>query len=116
MTALARFAAFDLQFFLAGDPAFWYAPSENLTPDQVVCHSLVADTGSRRVSYALLRIEHEQIDEKDLRDTATWYGLESTVSDMYAFLKDEAEQRGRGDTALPNPTEYESLKSQYGVT
>ena len=116
MTGLAKFTAFDLQFFLAGEPAFWYAPGETLTPDQVVCHSLVADTGSRRVSYALLLIEHAQIAEKDLRNTATWYGLEPTVSDMYAFLKDEAEQRDCGDTVLPNPTEYESLKSQYGVT
>jgi hypothetical protein len=68
------------------------------------------------VSYALLLIEHVQIDEEELRNTATWYGLESTVSDLYAFLKDGVEKRSGGDTVLPNPTEYESLKSQYGVT
>jgi len=116
MTGLAQFAAFDLQFFLAGEPAFWYAPGETLTPDQVVCHSLVADTGSRRVSYALLLIEHVQIAEKDLRTTATWYSLEPTVSNLYAFLRGEVEKQYGGNTVLPNPTEYESLKSQYGVT
>jgi DNA-binding MarR family transcriptional regulator len=116
MTGLAQFAAFDLQFFLAGEPAFWYAPGETLTPDQVVCHSLVADTGSRRVSYALLLIDHVQIDEEPLRDTAARYGLESTVSDMYAYLNGESEQQSSGDTVLPDPAEYESLKSQYGVT
>jgi hypothetical protein len=115
MTGLARFAAYDLQFFLAGEPAFWYAPGENLTPAQVACHSLVADTGSRRVSYALLLTEHADIDEKDLHDTAPWYGLESTVSDMYAFLEDGAIQRESRETVLPDPAEYESLKSQYGV-
>ena len=115
MTGLARFAAYDLQFFLAGEPAFWYAPGENLSPAQVACHSLVADTGSRRVSYALLLIEHADIDEQDLRNTAPWYGLESTVSDMYAFLEDGAEQRESRGTMLPDPAEYESLKSQYGV-
>ena len=115
MTGLARFAAYDLQFFLAGEPAFWYAPGGNLTPAQVACHSLVADTGSRRVSYALLLIEHADIDENDLRNTAMWYGLESTVSDMYAFLNGEVEQRESRETVLPDPAEYESLKSQYGV-
>lgn len=115
MTGLARFAAFDLQFFLAGEPVFWYAPDEPLTPAQVVCHSLVNDTGSRRVSYALLLIEQAQIDEETLLDTAVWYGLESTISDMYAFLKDGAKQREVGETVLPNRAEYESLKSQYGV-
>ena len=115
MTGLARFAAFDLQFFLAGEPAFWYAPDEHLRPAQVVCHSLVADTGSRRVSYALLLIEHADIDENDLRNTAPWYGLESTVSDMYAFLNGEVEQRDSRETVLPDPAEYESLKSQYRV-
>jgi DNA-binding MarR family transcriptional regulator len=115
MTGLARFAAFDLQFFVAGEPAFWYAPDKPLTPAQIVCHSLVNDTGSRRVSYALLLIEHVQIDEEELCNTATWYGLESTVSDLYSFLKDGTEKRSGGDTVLPNPTEYESLKSQYGV-
>jgi len=115
ITGLARFAAFDLQFFLAGEPAFWYAPGENLTPAQVVCHSLVADTGSRQVSYALLLIEHADIHENDLRSTAPWYGLEPTASDMYAFLNGEVDQRQSRETVLPNPDEYDSLKSQYGV-
>ena len=115
MTGLAQFTAFDLQFFLAGEPAFWYAPGETLTPAQVVCHSLVNNTGSQRVSYALLLIDHVQINEELLRDTAAWYGLESTVSDMYAYLNGESEQQSSGDTVLPDPAEYESLKSQYGV-
>ncbi|MBP1922877.1 DNA-binding MarR family transcriptional regulator [Halorubrum alkaliphilum] len=115
ITGLARFAAFDLQFFLAGEPAFWYAPGENLTPAQVVCHSLVADTGSRQVSYALLLIEHADIHENDLRSIAPWYGLEPTASDMYAFLNGEVDQRQSRETVLPNPDEYDSLKSQYGV-
>jgi len=34
---------------------------------------------------------------------------------MYAFLEDGAIQRESRETVLPDPAEYESLKSQYGV-
>lgn len=43
------------------------------------------------MSHALFLIEHVQIDEHTLFNTAPWYGLESTVSDIYGFLKDESE-------------------------
>lgn len=115
ITGLARFEQFGLQFFLAGEPAFWYARNEDCCPTQIICHSLIPDTDSRRVSYALLVIEHMQIDEERLLDTATWYGLESTVSDMYQFIEDDAEQTNGEATALPSPSEYAALKSQYGV-
>ena len=67
------------------------------------------------MSYALLLIEHADIHENDLRSTAPWYGLEPTASDMYAFLNGEVDQRQSRETVLPNPDEYDSLKSQYGV-
>lgn len=115
-TGLARFEAFGLQFFLASEPVFWYAPEAAPTPAQIVCHSLVTETDTRRVSYALLLIEHAQIDEETLLNTAAWYGVESTVSDMYRFIEDNAEQTTGGETTLPSSSEYEALKSQYRVT
>jgi len=62
VTGLGRFEEYGLQFFLAGEPAFWYAPDEELTPGEVVCHTLALDSGSRRVSYAMLLIEALDID------------------------------------------------------
>lgn len=115
MTGLARFEAFGLHFFLAGEPAFWYAPDEELSPAQIVCHSLVTDTGSRRVSYALLLVEHRDIEEDALLDTANWYDLVPIVSAMYRFLHDDGERPIDGEATLPSPREYESLKAQYGV-
>lgn len=115
ITGLARFEAFGLQFFLAGEPAFWYGPDEEVTPAEIVCHSLVRDTGSRRVSYALLLIEHAQIDADTLIDTAEWYDLETTASDMCRFIQEDANATDDMDTTLPTQSEYEALKSQYGV-
>ncbi|QOS12008.1 ArsR family transcription regulator [Haloferax gibbonsii] len=115
LTGLARFQAYGLRFFLAGEPAFWYAPDDPLTPADVVCHTLVLDADSRRSSYALLLIEKEGIDREALTETATWYGVERTISQMYAFLDENVEASDEGGVRLPSPGEYAALKDQYGV-
>jgi len=58
----------------------------------VVCHTLALDSGSRRVSYAMLLIEALDIDQETLTDTATtWYDLETTVAAMYQALQEGVE-------------------------
>jgi len=49
------------------------------------------DSGSRRVSYAMLLIEALDIDQETLTDTATWYDLETTVAAMYQALQEGVE-------------------------
>lgn len=115
VTGLGRFEEYDLQFFLAGEPAFWYAPDTELTPADVVCHTLVFDSGSRRVSYAMLLIEKLDIDQATLTDTATWYDLESTVAAMYQALQGGVEDSDEIPLVLPSESEFMALKEQYGV-
>ena len=115
VTGLGRFEEYGLQFFLAGEPAFWYAPGEELTPDQVVSHTLVLDSGSRRVSYAMLLIEALDIDQETLTDTATWYDLELTVAAMYQALQGTVDELDEVPIALPSESEFMALKEQYGV-
>lgn len=115
VTGLARFEEFGLQFFLAGEPTFWYAPEETLTPAEIVCHTLILDSGSRRVSYSLLLIESEAIDRQELTEVATWYGLADTITQMCQYLAGVDEPAAEGGVYLPRRTEYESLKKQYGV-
>ncbi|QKY22193.1 helix-turn-helix transcriptional regulator (plasmid) [Halolamina sp. CBA1230] len=116
VTGLARFAEYGLQFFLAGEPAFWYAPDEGLTPADVVCHTLVRDRGSRRVSYAMLLIEELDIDQETLTETAQWYGLESAVAAMYRPLRGEFDASAESPVIIPSEAEFIALKEQYGVT
>ncbi|WP_254544810.1 MarR family transcriptional regulator [Halomarina pelagica] len=116
LTGLARFAAYGLQFFLAGEPAFWYAPNEELTPAEVVCHTLVLDSGSRRVSYAMLLIEKLDIDQETLTETATWYDLESAVAAMYRPLEGEFDASEESPVILPSEAEFTALKEQYEVS
>jgi len=115
VSGLGRFEEYGLQFFLAGEPAFWYAPDEELTPTDVVCHTLVLDSGSRRVSYAMLLIEKLDIDQETLTDTATWYDLESTIAAMYQALQGGVEDADEFPVVLPSETEFMALKEQYGV-
>jgi DNA-binding MarR family transcriptional regulator len=115
LTGLAKFRAFGLQFFLSGEPAFWYAPTEELTPAEVVCHALVVENDPRRTSYAMLLIETLGIDQESLTSSATWYGLETEISEMYRAIGGEFESADDGETRLPTKSEYSALKDQYGV-
>ncbi|MUV88486.1 MarR family transcriptional regulator [Halapricum sp. CBA1109] len=115
LTGLARFQEYGLQFFLGGEPAFWYAPDEDLTPSEVVCHTLVLDSGSRRVSYSMLLIEKLNIDQEILTETARWYDLETAVAAMYRPLHGEFEIAEDLPIFLPSESEFMALKEQYGV-
>ena len=116
LTGLAQFEEYGLQFFLAGEPAFWYAPDAELTPVDMVCHTLVLDSGSRRVSYAMLLIEKLDIDQETLTETAQWYDLESTVAAMYRPLQGEFDPSKESPVILPSESEFTTLKEQYGVS
>jgi hypothetical protein len=116
LTGLGRFQEYGLQFFLAGEPAFWYAPDEELTPAEVVCHTLALDSGSRRVSYSMLLIEKLDIDQETLTDTAKWYDLETTVAAMYQPLRGEFDVSEDVPVFLPSESEFTALKEQYGIS
>jgi len=81
----------------------------------VVCHTLALDSGSRRVSYAMLLIEALDIDQETLTDTATWYDLETTVAAMYQALQEGVEDSDEIPVVLPSESEFMALKEQYGV-
>jgi len=115
LTGLAAFHEYDLEFFLAGEPAFWYAPDDRLSPAEIVCHTLVLDAGSRRVSYAMLLIEQEQIPEAELRETAVWCGIEPLIKRIYQFIEGDLDTTDDVGITVPSAREYAALKDQYGV-
>lgn len=114
-TGLAKFRAYDLPFFLAGEPAFWHAPNEELAPATVVCHTLAIERDTRRVSYAMLLIENLKIAQEALTETAAWYGLADVVGDLYRPLDEGFDSTEGSRLPLPSEAEYMALKEQYGV-
>jgi len=115
MTGLARYTEYGLQFFLAGEPPFWYAPGEELSPAEIVCHTLRLDSGTRRVSYSMLLIETLDIDREALTAIAQWYGLTSTVEALYRPLQGDFDDIDDLPVIVPSESEYMALKEQYGV-
>ncbi|RCU44302.1 MarR family transcriptional regulator [Haloplanus salinus] len=115
MTGLARYAEYGLQFFLAGEPPFWYAPDEELIPAEIVCHTLRLDSGTRRVSYSMLLIERLDIDRETLTAIAKWYDLKSTVEALYRPLQGDFDDTNEQPVIVPSESEYMALKEQYGV-
>ena len=115
LTGLAKFQEFGLQFFLSGEPAFRYGPTEELTPVEVICHTLMLSSDSRRMSYAMLLIEQAEIDRDALISTASWYGLETEVSEICRALQGDFTPTDDGETHLPSESEYSALKAQYEV-
>ncbi|APX96524.1 winged helix-turn-helix domain-containing protein [Natronorubrum daqingense] len=115
MTGLAKFQAYGLQFFLAGEPAFWYAPDNPLTPADIVCHTLVLEADSRNVSYAMLLIEQERIGEDKLTEAASWYRIESLIKRIYQLIEGDYAATDDVGISVPSDREYAALKEQYGV-
>ena len=116
LTGLARFESYGLRFFLAGEPAFWFGPNQELTPAEVVCHTLLLDSGSRCVSYAMLLIEKQAIDHRALTETAQWYGLETAISTLCRALEDGVANSEGTSVYLPSESAYAELKRKYGVS
>lgn len=117
VTGVAKYQEFGLQFFLAGEPIFWHAPDDAVSPAGVVCHSLLIEQDVRRVSYAMLLIEHADIGKETLITNARWYELDDEVTAMYRALSGEtASPEEPSAVPLPSETEYKALEDQYGVT
>nr|WP_049934528.1 hypothetical protein [Haloplanus natans] len=81
-----------------------------------MCHTLLLDSGSRRVRYSLLLIETQDIDQEKLIETAQWYDLEPTVKALYRPLQGDLDRTNDLPVILPKKGEYMALKEQYGVS
>jgi DNA-binding MarR family transcriptional regulator len=115
LTGLARFRDYGLSFYLAGEPAFWYAPTVDLTPAEVICHTLVRESDPRRVSYVMLLIEKASIDRSTLVETARRYDIVAAIDVIYRALEGDCDTADETTLGLPSGLEYAALKEQYEV-
>lgn len=113
-TGLARFATYGLQFLLTSHR--YYVYSENvgsISPADLCCHTLLIDNDVRHRSYCLLLLSHVDIDEAELRDSASKYGLEDTID---ALLRYRDTQGDVQEDRLPSWDEFQNLAADYEVT
>jgi len=113
-TGLARFAMYDLQFLLTEKRYYFYSEQiEAVEPADFCCHTLLIDDGSRYRSYCLLLLSHVDIDESDLREAASKYGLGDEISTLLRYLRNHGAHQ---EERLPEWSVFEELAADYEVT
>lgn len=115
LTGLAKFTDYNLQFFLATEPCFWYAPTEPTIAD-IACHTLLLEADSRRTKYTLLLLDSQHISENTAVETATWYDLNTEITALYDFLHNRPITTDPQTISLPTKHAYTELKTQYNIT
>lgn len=112
-TGLDAFAEYGLQFFTTSEQYYFYSKDrESLGPEDLVCHLLLIENDSRHRKYALLLVVQEELPDDDLRDSASYYGIEDLVTDLVEFLRTEGEVASDN---TPRWEEFETLASEYEV-
>lgn len=113
LSGLVRFEDYGLQFYGASEPPIFYSELDTtIDVEQLVCHTLVKSTDSRRTSYALLLLAAAEFDEARLRTTAAAYELTDLIDDMLSFLRGESTD----SKYIPSPRDFKALKHQYEVS
>lgn len=90
-----------------------------ITPEEVVCHTLLIDDGSRYRTYCLLLIRNQELDQTALRERADHYSHEAAI-DLRGIIDDLIEYlETEGDTSvaeLPDWEEFTQTATEYGIT
>jgi DNA-binding MarR family transcriptional regulator len=87
---------------------FYSEDIDEVSPQELVCHTLLIDDGTRYRTYCLLLIEKKGIHEEVL-EASERYGIEDLVDSLIRYLE------GKDITEMPERTEFESTAREYGV-
>lgn len=113
LTGPERFQDFGLPLLATEDRYYIYPASKiEFSPEELVCHMLLIDSGSRYRSYCLLLLSSEDVDESLLRSRGEHYGVSNVIDELLSYL----DSRGETTTeSLPSWDEFEDLAAEYEV-
>lgn len=113
LTGSRRFEDYGIPLLATDTRHYLYAPEPfNLTPEHLICHMLLIDSGSRYQSYCLLLLSAVDIDEGHLKCLGEQYDVSSLVNDLIEYLETEGAVTTE---SLPTWEEFRELASQYEV-
>lgn len=113
-TGPEQFEAYDLPLFLTSSHYYVYpAERANRTPEELICHMLVIDSGSRYRSYCLLLFTDVDIDESRLLACGDVYGVREAVEQLLEYVETRGEATG---PSWPTWDEFHTLADNYGVS
>lgn len=113
LTGPRKFADFGVPLVATNRRQYFYSErKETLTPEDVVCHTLLVDDSARYRSYCLLLVLNADVDREALRSRARHYGVASTIDELLEYV----DTRGEGDfEKLPAWTDFERTAADYGI-
>lgn len=120
LTGPALFEAFDVPL-LTRDRRHYFRTDRlsEITPAELVCHTLLIDDGPRYRTYCLLLIQHQDIERTELRERAEHYLPEATI-DLRALVDELIEYlETDGNTTTKQLPEWEDFKQtarDYEIT
>lgn len=114
LTGPERFQDFAIPLLATEDRYYFYPTSRiEFSPEELACHMLLIDSGSRYRSYCLLLLSSEGVDEVLLRSRGEHYGISDVIDELLAYL----DSRGESTTeSLPSWDEFETLAEEYEVS
>jgi predicted transcriptional regulator len=110
-TGPERFEEYGLPL-LTTETRYYFHPAEQIdfSPEELVCHMLLIDSGTRFRSYCLLLLSNVDVNEQLLNRRATHYGVSNQVEQLLEYLK----VRGRVTAdSLPSWDEFQTLAGEY---
>lgn len=107
------FTAYDLPLLATDNRYYLYTESDwTLTPDKLICHTVLIDTGPRYQTYCLLLMATTNVDPDTVRDTATRYGVTDSVDALLTYWNTQGEER---TDQQPSWDELAAVADDYGV-
>lgn len=113
VTGPELFQEYGLPLLTKGKNHYFYTKKEGkVTPNELICHTLLMDKGTRYQSYCLLLIKKEKVTMDELMVKAEKYGLEETIRSLETYLETEGEEK---TSKQPDWDELKDLAEEYGV-
>jgi DNA-binding MarR family transcriptional regulator len=109
LTGPERFQDYGIELITTDRRHYFYSEDiDEVSPQELVCHTLLIDDGTRYRTYCLLLIEKEGIHEEVL-EVSEKYGIEELVNSLLRYIE------GEDSINMPERTEFESAARKYGV-
>lgn len=108
-TGPERFQEYGIELVPTNKRYYFYDEDiDDISPQELVCHTLLIDDGTRYRTYCLLLIEKEGIHE-EVQEASKKYGIEELVNSLIRYLKGE-EVKG-----MPDRDELQLTARKYEV-
>lgn len=112
LTGYSRFQEYGIPLLTTNRNYYFYSEKQTeITPEDLVCHSLLIDPGTRTKIYCLMLIQTQRLD-KELLEKSKKYDLTDTVESLIKYLETNGKEK---EPDLPSWDEFVETAYEYGV-